>query len=177
MLINGHKLYLADVKEPPTLSSWIHYQQSLTDKLQQATGSANIVLLSQQWVKPSWWDKYLLMIDDPVIFQREITMQSQDVAYWYAKTLIPQQCYDLNPDFFNRLQQESVRNLVFDCEQVKRVQMLSYPVDINCIEYSWAKKYLPKLETELWVRYSEYSFLDQESFYLLEILLPELAQV
>ena len=101
MLINGHKLYLADVKEPPTLSSWIHYQQSLTDKLQQATGSANIVLLSQQWVKPSWWDKYLLMIDDPVIFQREITMQSQDVAYWYAKTLIPQQCYDLNPDFFN----------------------------------------------------------------------------
>ncbi|MFI4955449.1 MAG: chorismate--pyruvate lyase family protein [Gammaproteobacteria bacterium] len=173
MHINVSALYTAKVKEPKLLLPWINHQDSLTDKLKLINRDIELKLLVQHWINPTWWDKYILNQDEPV-FQREIIMKSRGVACWYARTVIPQKCHALEPQFFNRLQQESIRNLIFDNSDVHRVNMTCYPVNQQCIEFYWVKKYLPAVHGVLWVRCAEFSFKNQESFYLIDLLLPEL---
>lgn len=189
MYINNNPLLVADSKKPISLSDWINHQNSLTDKLLASKGSIDLELLSQEWTTPTWWDKYLLQINlicdvedregeviksQQLVFQREILMRSENIAYWYARTIIPQKCYDLNPDFFGRLEKESIRNLIFGNHEVHRVLMTGYPIDKQCIEFYWVKKYINTIKGTLWVRFGEFSYHHMESFYLMEILLPEL---
>lgn len=174
MQINNRSLYSADVSLPHQLSSWVTTQDSLTDKLHQCTGSTQLELKSQRWITPTWWDKLALNIHHELIFQREIIMKSMDVAYWYARAVIPEHCFNCDPVFFKRLEHESIKHLIFESAKVKRVMMVNYPVDHHCLEFFWAKKYLPYISKELWLRYSELRFDNQASFYLMELLLPEL---
>lgn len=113
MSINYQSLLIADTKGPGLLKDWLEYQGSLTDKLKAMTGDAELERLSQNWSIPNWWDKYVLCIQDKSIFQREIVMKNQGIVYWYARSVIPQSCYALKPEFFNRLENESIRNLIF----------------------------------------------------------------
>lgn len=168
---------LANTNESEPLSEWIHYQDSLTDKLKAITGTIDLELLAQHWVSSSWWDSYILNLKEEQVFQREILMRSQNIEYWYARTIIPYSCYRLNPHFFNRLEKESVRNLIFNTNEVNLVNRICYPVDQRCIEYFWVKKYMTQIEGTLWVRLAEFSFSELESFYLIEILLPELEKI
>lgn len=174
MQINGHKLLDLNIQEPQALSPWIHHQDPLTDKLQAEKGEIQLQLLQQSWQRPDWWTVNLLSITDNLVYQREIIMRSQGVACWYARTIIPESCYRYGEKLFKRLEQESVRNLIFDNAEVHKVQRLSYPVDANCQEFYWVKKHLPNVKGTLWVRYSELSYKNSASFYLLELLLPEL---
>lgn len=177
MHINNQPIWVAESNRPDALKDWREYQDSLTDKLQSAKGSVQLELLAQQWIKPTWWDKYLLQISDEFIFQREIMMKHLDIEYWYARTIIPKKCYNLNPDFFKRLEKESIRNLIFNNDKVHRVTMINYPVDDQCIELFWVKKHLKRVESGVWARLSEFSFEHLESFYLIELLFPELEGV
>lgn len=156
---------------------WIVYQNPLTDKLQKATGDAQLELLSQEWKKTDEWGDQLLEIHDECIFQREIMMKSHGVAYWYARSIIPQACYEIDSTFFDRLKKESIKYLIFDNEQVARINFITYPVDSYSLEMSWVKKYIKNIEGILWVRISEFSFQKAASFYLIEIMLPELGEI
>jgi len=177
MIINSQNILTPDTEEPKSLSPWIHYKESLTDQLERLKGSVDLEVLSQDWVATSWWDRLVLQINPQLILQREIMMRSQGVAYWYARTVIPYHCYTVNPKFFQRLEKESIRNLIFGSEEVQRIHFMSYPVDHQCIEFYWVKKYMVQLVKTLWVRYTEYSYQEIGSFYLMEILLPELEYV
>jgi chorismate--pyruvate lyase len=177
MYINGQPIFVAETIDPFFLRDWIEHQYSLTDKFNAAKGSSHLEVISQNWIAPTWWDTYLLNIDDKLIFQREILMKHQGVDYWYARTIIPQKCYNSNPDFFKRLEKESIRNLIFDNNTVHRINMINYPVNHQCIEFNWVKKYLNSTSDILWVRLAEYSFQGLESFFLVEILLPELENI
>ena len=114
MYINNQPVFIAKTKDPESLRDWREHQYSLTDKLQEAKGSIQLELISQSWIKPTWWDSYLLQINDELIFQREIMMKHHGTEYWYARAIIPQKCYNLNPEFFKRLGKESIRNLIFN---------------------------------------------------------------
>ena len=166
-----------DSQEPKNLSAWLNYHHSLTEKLQESLGAINLELLSQKWVKPCWWDYYFLQIKDDLVFQREIIMRSHGIKYWYARTIIPQKCYELNPALFDRLQKESVGNLIFGNNEVNRVAHHYYSVDHHCIEFYWVKKHINTIHGTLWVRFAEFSIRNQECFYLVEILFPELEKV
>ncbi|MBA2649953.1 MAG: chorismate lyase [Legionella sp.] len=162
-----------NIKDHNKLSTWINHQHSLTDKLQAIHPDIVLKRMSQEWTKPSWWDTHHLKIYTDALFQREVILYSQNIAYWYAKTIIPKPCYDLNPAFFNRLERESLRNLIFDGQEVHRVHRSAYLINDTCIEFYWVKKYFPQITQDLWVRFSEYSYKEL-SFYLLEMLFPEL---
>ncbi|WP_392537073.1 chorismate--pyruvate lyase family protein [Legionella sp. 227] len=174
MAINTQSIFTISAKCSDPLTEWLNHQASLTDKLQQIKGEAKIELISQDWINTDWWNKNFLHIEDEMVFQRDIIMRSHGVAYWYARSIIPKKCYDLDPDFFGRLKNESIRNLIFDEEKVCRVQWISYPVDQQCLEYYWVKRTLDSVHGVLWVRLAEFSFQQKESFYLVEIMLPEL---
>lgn len=174
MTIAYKSLLTADAHSSEYLKSWINHHDSLTEKLQESKGSTQLRLLSQDWVAPTWWDKGVLNVHHEPIFQREIMMLSEAVPYWYARSVIPQKCFNVNPTFFNRLRKESIKNLIFGNSEVQRVNHYNYPVNEQNIEFYWVKKHHNQLKGPLWVRYAEYSYQQQESFYLMEILLPEL---
>lgn len=177
MYINKQPIYIADTKSPGFLHEWADHESSLTDKLERIIGRTHLSLLSQDWITPTWWDKCLLKISDDLLFQREILMKSQNIDYWYARTIIPKKCYDLDPEFFKRLETESVKNLVFGQDTVQRLSKIYYPIDPQCLEYYWIKKYIKGIQGTLCVRLAEYSFQKKQSFYLAEILLPALGNL
>lgn len=177
MRIRMHNLLPLAEQQPEALRPWLHCLNPLTDKLKQQSGSADLLVLNQGWQTPDWWDKYLLELTDNRLFKREIVMLSHQIAYWYAKTIIPQTCYQVHPAFFDRLQSESVRNLIYDSKEVTRTQRIHYPINPLCVEYYWVKKYLPYCAQTLWVRLTELSFMQNHFFYVIEILMPELEQI
>ncbi|MCW8443539.1 chorismate lyase [Fluoribacter gormanii] len=177
MSINTHSIFTINEQSSEQLTKWLNYNASLTDKLQQIKGEAYIQLISQGWTNTDWWGRSLLKIQDNLVFQREIMMKSHDVVYWYARSIIPKRCYDLDPAFFGRLENESIKNLIFNEDRVHRVQWTSYPVDQQCLEYYWVKRNLHSINGVLWVRLTEFSFKQKESFYLAEIMLPELENI
>lgn len=177
MPINTRLIFSLKAECSRKFLEWVNYKQSLTDKLRDMHGDAQIELLSQHWVRTDFWSKSLLDVRDHSVFQREILMKSHDIPYWYARTIIPQRCYDLDTEFFGRLRKESVKNLIFNMEQVKRVNSINYPVDDQCVEFYWVKKYIPTIRDVLWVRIAEFSFMEKESFYLVEIMFPELGEI
>ena len=177
MSINTHLICSLKVQCSKQFLEWVNYKQPLTDKLFQAMGNAQLELLSQQWMSTDLWSKRLLEIHDDLVFQREIIMKSHGLVYWYARSIIPQTCYDLDPCFFDRLKQESIKNLIFGECRVQRIHLINYPVDYQSTEFSWVKKYIDDLHGILWVRIAEFSFQKKESFYLVEIMLPELEEL
>ncbi|KTD68092.1 MULTISPECIES: chorismate--pyruvate lyase family protein [Legionella] len=177
MPINPQSIFTVNAQSSEHLSEWLNHQASLTDKLYQIKGDAQIELISQCWVNTDWWDKNLLQIQDEMAFQREIIMKSGGVAYWYARSIIPKKCYDLDPAFFGRLKDESIKNLIFNEEKVHRLKWFSYPADQQCLEYYWVKRHVNSVNGVLWVRLAEFSFQQKESFYLVEIMLPELERI
>ncbi len=177
MPINTHLIFSLKAQSSNQFLEWINYQYPLTDKLREVNGDAQLELLSQQWLPTDMWSKSLLVIEDKTVFQREILMRSKGVIYWYARSIIPKACYELAPSFFDRLKNESIRNLIFNNDQVRRINAINYPVDQQCVEFFWVKKYIELTQETLWVRLAEFSFQQQESFYLIEIMLPALGEI
>jgi chorismate-pyruvate lyase len=164
------------IKPSATFDSWLHYDKPITDKLKRITGEAQLQLLSQEWKRSTGWDAHIIHINERIL-QREIFMNSQSKVYWYARAVIPQTCYDIDPDFFDRLNRESIRNLIFDEPKVRRVNRLTYPVTNQNLEFYWVKKHLKSIEGICWARIAEFSFLEKGSFYLIEMFLPNIEEL
>jgi chorismate-pyruvate lyase len=177
MPINTQSIFAINAHSSEKLKDWLNYKASLTERLQKANGDAQLDVIGQRWVNPDWWDNNVLQIQDDPIFKREIIMKSQGVAYWYARSFIPKQCYELEPSFFDRLKNESIKNLIFGNDRVQRTNCINYPVDPHCIEFYWVQKNINTVDGILWVRLAEFSFQNSGSFYLAEIMLPELERV
>lgn len=177
MLIHNQPIYVAEPKNPEFLKDWREHAYSLTDKLQAALGSIQLEVISQLWKTPDWWDTHFLGIANELVFQREIMMKHHNVEYWYARTIIPYTCYYHDAEFFKRLEKESLKHLIFDTPRVNRIHRIDYSINSSCIEYHWVKKQLSWLDDILWIRLAEYSLDELQSFYLAEILLPELGKL
>lgn len=158
---------------PQGIDEWIHYDASLTDKLELLSGDAKVELLSQRWSLPQWWDIHQLNINEQ-IFEREIFMKSYGQIFWYARTVLPKSCYDLDPTFFNRLEKESIRHLIFNEAKVERINRSTYPIDKHCLEFYWIKKYSAHIPDSFAVRCTHLLFQKTKNFYLIEILFPTL---
>ncbi|RUR19685.1 chorismate lyase [Legionella sp. km535] len=177
MFINNQPIYTTQSTASASLRKWLEYEDSLTAKLISSMGGAELDRVFQNWAHTDWWTRYVLHIQDDRVFLREILMKNNGVEYWYARTIIPQSCYDSHQDFFNRLSNESIRNLIFGEPRVQKIQMICYPVDSECIEFQWVKNHLKSANGILWVRLAEYTVDQKHRFYLVEILLPQIESV
>ncbi|ARB91077.1 chorismate--pyruvate lyase family protein [Legionella longbeachae] len=174
MPINTHSIFVINAQSPENLKKWLNHQASLTEMLQKIKGEAQLELISQNWVNTDWWDQNVLQIQEESIFKRDIIMKSRGVSYWFARSIIPKKCYALEPSFFDRLKNESIKNLIFGNDKVQRINSINYAIDHHCMEFYWVKKNINTVEGILWVRLAEFSFQQSESFYIAEIMLPEL---
>lgn len=161
-------------KLPSALNLWINYQDSLTKLLQTKAGETRLQIVGQQWQSPDWWDQHVLHLTKELVLHREILMWTTEAPCWYARTIIPKTSYQEDDLFFNRLQKESLGELIFNESRIKRVRMMHYPVSPQSIEYHWVTKCVPCSVKTLWTRLSVFTLNDEFPFYLIEILLPAL---
>ncbi|WP_133127437.1 chorismate--pyruvate lyase family protein [Legionella nagasakiensis] len=174
MLINLDNFLQEECRPPNELLPWIVYQSSLTDKLKQEAGEANLTLLRQQWDSPDWWDEHVLTLKNDPVMHREILMCAEHEPCWYGRTIIPKQTYESDVTFFARLKKESLGQLIFDNEIIERISLMSYAINPQVIEYHWLTDVMHGHATILWARFSVFMIHKQFSFYLVEILLPGL---
>lgn len=176
MLINPDNFLTINSSVSSRLQPWITYQTSLTEKLKKIAGDADLQLLKQVWEQADWWDKHVLKIANEQVMHREIVMCAKKKPCWYARTVIPQTTYSCDTVFFDRLENESLGKLIFEGNKVKRFMLMNYSINPSCIEYYWLTEWMHRHETELWVRLSGFTVSERFSFFLVEILLPELAR-
>lgn len=159
---------------PANILPWLAYTHSLTEKLNALTGNTRLDVLHQSWDKPNAWDLHVLSLDCDQVMHREIAMRSFDSVCWYARTILPLSTYQSNKVLFDRLQNESLGELIFKSQQIERLSLTHYAISPESIEYTWLNKNLHEDAPILWVRLSEFQVNHDSSFYLLEILLPGL---
>ena len=139
-----------------------------------AAGEAGLSVLKHQRIATGWWEKFVLGIKSEFIWQREILMTAGQKTCWYARTLIPDETHQAYGSFFGRLQHASLGELIFGEQPIRRAAMVTYPVDWTCMEYYWMDSALKRQAPSLWVRLSQFAMDSTHSFYLIEILLPDL---
>lgn len=162
------------VQPPRELLPWLTYTKMLTNKLEQESGDARLHVLKQKWSIPNWWDKYVLRIDGDVVLHREILMYSRETSCWYARTIIPKNCYFADEQLFDRLATETLGDLIFGNPDITRKCLVHYPLSPELIEYYWINDEWNENGEELWARKSAFTLKKQHTFYLIEILLPGL---
>lgn len=166
----------ATINFPPDLTGWLTYQGFLTKKLRDIAGDACLHVLDHVWEEVDTWDKVRLNIIENQVLHREICMYAWDKPCWYARTVLPLSTYLAAPALFDRLKHESLGVLIFEGSKITRQTFTQYVIDSSAIEYSWLSTDLHQQAHELWARLSEFKLDQQYPFYLLEILLPELAR-
>lgn len=172
-------IFLKNQSEPAAyLYDWLRQSGSITEKLLTKSGDANIQVLKQKLTKTGWWDQYALNLNHgDGVFVREILMLSHNHPCWYAKTIIPHQTFQSHCELFKQLKTGSLTRLIYDNPQVKRSDLINYPVFNNTIEWHWVSKHVRINEHGLWARLSTYIIQNEHPFFLIEIFLPELSEV
>ncbi|VEG90009.1 chorismate--pyruvate lyase family protein [Legionella spiritensis] len=178
-MFTSKHFYSPLITNPPTeLLPWLTHKESLTEKLRQLAGEAKLQVLSQKKMMAGWWERYVLNVQEEWVIQRDILMQACQISCWYARTIIPEQVFEANRHFFDRLRSESLGALVFHEPEITRNQFKYYAIDKESLEFYWPKRHEAINDDEtLWVRWSEFALNRRFSFYLAEILLPGLLKV
>ncbi|MDP1603212.1 MAG: chorismate lyase [Legionella sp.] len=174
MLIKPPRVSELNVNIPRSLLPWVIHQEALTEKLKQSAGDAQLTILNQNWMTSGWWDNHVLGLDRQVILQREILMSAGEHACWYARTIIPQSTYHIHKPIFNRLNHESLGDIIFSEPRIKRYSMINYAITPQCIEYHWLKPVFCDEDCRLWTRLAIFTIDNDSPFFLIEILLPDL---
>lgn len=161
---------------PLNLISWLSYTKSLTNRLKEVSGEAKLKILLQKKIKTCWWGRYFLGVEEGEVIQRDIEVFSGQHPCWFARSIIPLSTYENNLDFFSRLANESLGEIVFNNSVVQRLSLMYYDIDCSKLEYHWLMKYGYERKDRLWGRLSVF-LINKNYFYLIEILLPALEGV
>ena len=170
--------FLNNQKEPDAyLYEWLSQSKSITEQLFEKTGEASIQLLNQGMVQTGWWEKHVLNLNDSdEIFVREILMSSQYNPCWYARTIIPYETYLSKYHLFQKLKSENLTKIIYETPNMRRTELLNYPVSQDTIEWYWVSKQIKDLNALLWARLATYQIQSKHEFYLLEVFLPALKE-
>lgn len=160
---------------PENLLPWLNHEYSLTDKLKNEMGDASLNVIRQHKERPNWWDRYTLDLPSTeLVVHREIIMSAFSTPCWYARTIIPEQCYQKNSSFFKRLNQETLGSLIFSSADIECSRRMYYSINASSLEFYWLSSLYKEGAHELWSRFSVFSFSETEIFYLVEVFLPGL---
>lgn len=172
--------YLKDlhhsIEKPQGLLPWLLNQQSMTDKLKKETKAVVTLSVLRQWWGPvGLWEKNVLQMKASKVFRREIRVSAGSCPCWFARTVVANSTYQNYEGIFQRLERESLGEIIFSDKRIQRHSLISYPINDQCMEYYWLGSQLSNEDkTELWIRLSEFSIEGSSFFYLMEILLPGL---
>ena len=157
---------------PMVLIDWMLCQQAITDKLSRIAQHVRVEVLSHQWQPTNDWEHRLLRVTDSQLIRRDVVIKADGQPCWFARTMIPEQTYQQDPVFFDRLERTSLRTLVYHEPRVLRSLMHSYSFSQAVLEYHWLPQSFSEVADHLWGRLSMFHFDRQGYFYLFEVFLP-----
>ncbi|MCX7115055.1 MAG: chorismate lyase [Gammaproteobacteria bacterium] len=157
---------------PLALLAWLRCQHAITDKLSKVAQDVRVEVLSHQWQPTNYWERQVLGLKDNTLIRRDVVISAANQACWFARTMIPEQAYQHDPAFFDRLEHVSLATLVYDEPRVVRERMHSYSFSPAVLEYHWLPHAWSEGQTPLWGRLSTFCFDGHFYFYLFEIFLP-----
>lgn len=161
---------------PQKLCYWLNYPFELTALLKERSGQAELVVLQQCQVKTSWWDKFYLGLKGSLVTHRDILMRSGQKKCWFARSIFPEAIAQNHAALLQRLQHESLGQIIFNTPEISRDEFYYYPVTPSLAEYYWPSAIMQPPPHLLWARFSRFT-IAMESFFLVELLLPELAEL
>lgn len=159
---------------PLPLLPWLRHDTSLTNKLRQITGDAQLVVLKEGFRQVDWWATHVLGLEPQTVFQRDIMMFSGQIACWHARTIIPHHTWLAHDTMFKRLERETLGDIIFSEPAIKRYCLVNYAIDSQSIEYYWLKH--ADFESQ-WLRLSVFTINNNTPFFLIEIFLPGLSEI
>lgn len=161
---------------PLELQPWLVYEESLTQKLCETAGDAQLEVLGQHWESPDVWDSSALKLSNVSVMHREILMRAHNTPCWYARTILPDTTFQANLTLFERLKTEPLGHLIFNGTEIQRASLIHYMISSTSPEYGWLNESMHQKNLHLWMRLSEFIVNDHHSFFLAEILLPGLTR-
>lgn len=169
--------------QPIALIPWLRCTTSLTQKLREHAGDAEMQVLRHEWDQTDWWDRHVLKLADGLVLHREIIMRAHQIPCWYARTIIPQQTFLADEKCFARLKDEPLGALIFGGGAGIKRQSLEHDC-LNPSSFEWhdlpadvSTDLAAQKTASLWRRLSTFSLTASgDLFYLLEIFLPGLEQ-
>ena len=161
---------------PPCLLPWLSYQRYLSKKLEAKAGQTELQVIQQTWLaQASAWDQERLALGPEAVLHRDSLILAHQRPCWFARTILPAATYESAEPLFKRLAHEPLGNLIFEGRAIDRLSLCHYAIDQEAPEYAWLPQGLALGSSPLWLRLSCFSVIGpQSTFYLVEILLPEL---
>lgn len=158
----------------PWLVDWLSCETSLTEKLFKLAGDARVELLRMAWETAAPWEKKHFEISESRLLKREVLITAHQKPCWYARTFIPESCFQLEPEFFQQLNHQPLSELIYSQEKVRRQALIYYPVLEGSVERSWLDDHSAEaVDGGVWARLASFRFKNQASFFLCELLFEQ----
>ena len=157
---------------------WLIHTTAITDKLVETAGEASLRVIRQGFQEATTWDQQNNHDETLLrVWCRDIEMSAHGRPCWYARTSIPEPTYQACQVFFEPLQSQSLKQLLFNNPDVERRSLVHYRIEERAVEYQWIPDDIkPKVYEPLWARLSHWCLYQHFSFHLLEIFLPDVAR-
>lgn len=160
---------------PQYVHSWLTLQTSLSDRLKLIKGNSQVNRIKQDWSTVNWWEKYHLHLQGKVL-RREVIITANDQPYWYARTIIPEEAWNAAPQLFQRLEKESLGDILYYSQQEITRFIHPYKITPAFLEWYWVPNDI-RGKGPMWGRLSTFILNGKQSFFLIELFLPALENV
>lgn len=171
------------VSDPPQyLFPWLTCRTNLTEQLHAKSGDTALHVIQQTWEQANAWDRQMLSLQPGQVLHRDIVVRAWQRPCWFARTILPEKTYQAHLSLFERLNHEPLGNLIFQTPSIQRLYLRHYTIESSSPEYTWLPASIQVDAGQLWARLSEFQVHGGveahavTSFYLVEILLPNLEQ-
>lgn len=122
---------------PALLRPWLFAEESLTQRLVDASGGAfRVQLLTQRWQRPALSEARLLDLDPAALtLVREVILFGKGQPWVYGRSILPAQTLTGNLRRLRKLQDSSLGALLFSYPQLQR-----RPFEITCSNGLWGRR-------------------------------------
>ena len=160
---------------PDTLQSWLHENNSLTQRLRREWGEVRVQVLFEGWRVPFLSEqKKLTLPQKRLCLVREVLLYGNNVPLILARTVIPRSTLNATHGHLGRLGTRPLGEILFSSPSLARQWLaISYVVPY-CLKAP-QMAFPTSMPTPLWGRCTRYS-LQHQPILVSEFFLPNLIQ-
>ncbi len=142
-----------------SLLYWLHYQQSLTEKVTELGYKVDVLVLREQWVLN--------------LFKRDVLIHCDGVPCWYGRTIIPKKTYQLKEKKFHQLGTAPIGSILYHSNDIILKKRRFFNWQSHWYHSLTESTVLKPHQPLMWARANTFK-LKQSPLYLMELFLPEL---
>lgn len=163
---------------PQELSHWLNYPGSFMERLKQYhVNDAEIHVVREGWELPTMDESSALSkSSDVTMWIREVSIQSGETVWMYARTVIPKETLTGEESELQHLQTRSLGSILFKNPALHRSEFEFFCIKAGTKWHEKITQDLLHVPDILWARRSVFS-IHEKSLLLIEIFFPEIAKL